>query len=494
MAFNSLHFLIFFPIVILVYYIMPKKLRTFWLLAASYYFYMAWNPKYIVLILISTLATYLSGLLLEKNESIKARKGIVAGCFVINLSLLFFFKYFDFLLSNINFLLEKMHISVVANPFDVLLPVGISFYTFQALSYTVDVYRKEIKAEKNFLRYALFVSFFPQLVAGPIERSKNLLSQIENLDDKKLFDYDKVVSGFSMMVYGMFLKVVLADHISIFVDNVWDNTHAVGSTVAILAAIAFSLQIYCDFGAYSIIAIGAARMLGIGLMENFNTPYFATSISDFWRRWHVSLSTWFRDYLYIPLGGSRCSKVKKYRNIMITFLVSGLWHGANWTYVIWGAIHGMYQIIGDLLKPIKEKLCKITNVNKEVGSFGLLKIIGTFALTTFAWIFFRADSLKAALLFIKNMITKPDPWVHFTKDYLNFGVDASDFNLIIIGIVVLVIVDLLRYKKNLDIGAFLLKQNLWFRWAVLIVLIVSTLVYGAYGTSFDSSQFIYFQF
>lgn len=494
MAFNSLHFLIFFPIVILVYYIMPKKLRTFWLLAASYYFYMAWNPKYIVLILISTLATYLSGLLLEKFESIKARKGIVAGCFVINLSLLFFFKYFDFLLSNINFLLEKMHISVVANPFDVLLPVGISFYTFQALSYTVDVCRKEIKAERNFLRYALFVSFFPQLVAGPIERSKNLLSQIENLDDKKLFDYDKVVSGFSMMVYGMFLKVVLADHISIFVDNVWENTHAVGSTVAILAAIAFSLQIYCDFGAYSIIAIGAARMLGISLMENFNTPYFATSISDFWRRWHVSLSTWFRDYLYIPLGGSRCSKVKKYRNIMITFLVSGLWHGANWTYVIWGAIHGMYQIVGDLLKPIKERLCKITNVNKEVGSFRLLKILVTFALTTFAWIFFRADSLKAALLFIKNMIARPDPWVLSTKEYLNFGVDASDLNLIIIGIIVLVIVDLIRYKKNLDIGAFLLKQNLWFRWAVLIVLIVSTLVYGAYGTSFDSSQFIYFQF
>ncbi len=494
MAFNSLHFLIFFPIVILVYYVMPKKLRTFWLLAASYYFYMAWNPKYIVLILISTLATYLSGLVLEKSESEKAKKGIVAGCFVINLSLLFFFKYFDFLLSNINFLLEKMHISVVANPFDVLLPVGISFYTFQALSYTVDVYRKEIKAEKNFLRYALFVSFFPQLVAGPIERSKNLLSQIENLDDKKLFDYDKVVSGFSMMVYGMFLKVVLADHISIFVDNVWENTHAIGSTVAILASIAFSLQIYCDFGAYSIIAIGAARMLGIGLMENFNTPYFATSISDFWRRWHVSLSTWFRDYLYIPLGGSRCSKVKKYRNIMITFLVSGLWHGANWTYVIWGAIHGMYQVVGDLLKPLKEKLCKITNVNKEVGSFRLLKIICTFALTTFAWIFFRADSFKAAFVFIKNMITRPDPWVLFTKDYLNFGVDASDFNLIIIGIVVLVIVDLIRYKKNLDIGAFLLKQNLWFRWAMLIVLIVSTLVYGAYGTSFDSSQFIYFQF
>ena len=494
MAFNSLHFLIFFPVVILFYYVMPKKLRVFWLLAASYYFYMAWNPNYIILILISTVVTFTSGILLEKFEGEKARKGTVAVSFVINLGLLFFYKYFDFLLGNVNFLLSKMHISVVANPFDVLLPVGISFYTFQALSYTVDVYRKEIPAEKSIIKYALFVSFFPQLVAGPIERSKNLLSQVEKLSEEKLFDYEKVVSGFSMMVYGMFLKVVLADHIAIFVDNVWDNLQAVGSTVAIMASVAFSLQIYCDFGAYSIIAIGAARMLGINLMENFNTPYFAESIPDFWRRWHVSLSTWFRDYLYIPMGGSRCSKGKKYRNIMVTFLVSGLWHGANWTYVIWGAIHGLYQIVGDLLKPVKEKLAEITKANREVGSFRLGKIMITFALTTFAWIFFRADSLKNAFSFLKNLITRPDPWVLSDKSFFNFGIDASDLNIIVISIVILVMFDLVRYIKKVDFGTFIVKQNMWFRWVLLIALIVSTVVYGAYGTDFDSSQFIYFQF
>lgn len=494
MAFNSLHFLLFFPIVILLYYVMPKKLRVFWLLAASYYFYMAWNPNYIILILISTIVTFISGLLLEKAENEKVRKAVVAGSFVINLGLLFFFKYFEFLLGNVNFILQKMHINVVANPFDVLLPVGISFYTFQALSYTVDVYRKEISAEKSIIKYALFVSFFPQLVAGPIERSKNLLSQIEKLSEKRLFNYERIVSGFSMMVYGLFLKVVLADHIAIFVDNVWDNLQAVGLTVGLMASVGFSLQIYCDFGAYSIIAIGAARMLGINLMENFNTPYFAESITDFWRRWHISLSTWFRDYLYIPMGGSRCSKVKKYRNIMVTFLVSGLWHGANWTYVIWGAIHGAYQVIGDMLKPLKKKLVKLTGVNKETESFRIGKIIVTFGLTTFAWIFFRADSLKNAVRFIKCMALRPDPWTLSDKSFMAFGVDASDLNVIIIGILVLIIFDVLRFKKKVDFGAFITRQNLWFRWAVLIVLIVSTLVYGAYGTDFDSSQFIYFQF
>lgn len=494
MVFNSVSFLIFFPIVVGLYFVLPKKARAAWLLVTSYYFYMSWNALYAILILFSTFITYLAGILLGKSKSEKGKKWVVAGSLIINLGILFFFKYFDFALDNLNAVFNLINVKIISNPFDILLPVGISFYTFQALGYTIDVYRGEVPAEKNFIRYALFVSFFPQLVAGPIERSKNLLSQVERLNKERLFSYEKVVSGFSMMCWGMFLKMVLADNIAIFVDSVWDNLQMAGSTATIFAAVAFSLQIYCDFGGYSTIAIGAARVMGFDLMENFNTPYFATSIADFWRRWHISLSSWFRDYVYIPLGGNRCSKVRHYINIMITFLVSGLWHGADWTYVIWGGIHGAYQVIGKLLMPVREKLTKFFKVNIRTTSYHLGQIVVTFALTTFAWIFFRADSLSEAKLFIKHLLTKPDPWNLFNGSLYDFGVDTTDFHVIVVAIFALVLADIIRYRRKCDIGAFLYGQNLWFRWLVLIVLIVACLVYGAYGINFDSAQFIYFQF
>ena len=494
MVFNSLSFLIFFPIVVLIYFVIPKRARKYWLLVASYYFYMSWNAVYALLILASTLVTYLSGILIQKAGTVSRRKWVVAGSFIINLGILFFFKYFDFLIDNINRVLNLADISLITNPFSLVLPVGISFYTFQALSYTVDVYRGDVEAEKNFVKYALFVSFFPQLVAGPIERSKNLLSQVDELDNRRLFEYDKVVSGFGMMCYGMFLKMVLADHLAIFVDSVWDNLQTAGMTACIFAAIAFSFQIYGDFAGYSTIAIGAARIMGFDLMENFNTPYFATSIANFWRKWHISLSTWFRDYVYIPLGGSRCSKVKKYRNLLITFLVSGLWHGANWTYVVWGGLHGFYQIVGDLLKPVREKARKLFNVNTEVTSFKLGQIIVTFALTTFAWIFFKASSLHEALFFIKTMLKRPDPWALFDGSLYNYGIDTTDFHLLVVALLVVLIVDIIRYRRKVDVGEFLRSQNLWFRWLAYIALIVGCLVYGAYGVNFDSTQFIYFQF
>lgn len=494
MLFNSIDFLIFFPIVAIVYYVIPKKAKTLWLLIASYYFYMSWNAIYALLILTSTVVTYISGILISKADSVKKKKWVVAGSFTINLGILFFFKYFDFLLDNINAVTSKVGISVISNPFDIVLPVGISFYTFQALSYTVDVYRKDIDAEKNFFRYALFVSFFPQLVAGPIERSGNLLSQIQRLKDEKLFDYKKVVSGFSLMCWGMFLKMVLSDHLSVFVDGVWNNLHMAGMTATIIAAIAFSFQIYCDFGAYSTIAIGAARMMGFDIMENFNTPYFSTSIAEFWRRWHISLSTWFKDYLYIPLGGSRCSKIKKYRNLMITFLVSGLWHGANWTYVIWGGIHGIYQVVGDLLKPVKEKLVRLFKVDVTASSHKAGKILVTFILTTFAWIFFRADTLSDAGMFFRRMITRPDPWALFDGSLYTFGTDVKDFHIIVVAMLALLLADILRYVKKVDVGEYLYRQNLWFRWIVLFALILMCVIYGAYGINFNSAQFIYFQF
>lgn len=491
MVFNSLDFLIFFPVVTLIYLIIPKKLKTVWLLISSYFFYMSWNATYAILIFVSTLVTYLSGVLMERTDK---KKLIVALSFIINLGILFVFKYLDFAISNLNTLLYSLSLKPLSGSLKLLLPVGISFYTFQALGYTIDVYRGRIEPEKNFLRYALFVSFFPQLVAGPIERSGNLLSQIQKVGKEKMVSYDKIVSGFSMMCYGMFIKMVIADRISIFVDYVWNNFQIIGTVEGILSAVAFSIQIYCDFAGYSLIAIGAARVMGFELMENFNTPYLAVSISDFWRRWHISLSTWFRDYLYIPLGGSRCSKIKKYRNIMITFLVSGLWHGANWTYVIWGGLHGLYQIIGDLLMTPRKAIRKFLKVNEEAESFKLGQILFTFIPVTFAWIFFRADSLKQAITFIKHMLTKPNPWVLFDGSLFLLGLNRSECNILFFALLVMVIVDLIRYFKGKDFGAYMLNQNLWFRILVLTILILACLVYGEYGIHFDTAQFIYFQF
>lgn len=494
MLFNSLSFLIFFPIVVLIYFIIPKKTRYIWLLLASYYFYMSWNAKYAILIAISTVITWLSGMLIGKIKTEGYKKTIVALSIVSNLGILFFFKYFDFALTSINGVLSKLNIQIVEYKFDVILPVAISFYTFQALSYTIDVYRGDVKEEKNLLKYALFVSFFPQLVAGPIERSKNLVSQIQKMEEIRIWDYDRIMNGLIMMTWGLFQKMVIADRMAIFVNEVFDHSYFYGTFELVFAAVGFAIQIYCDFSGYSTIAIGAAKVMGFDLMENFNTPYFATSIGGFWHRWHISLSTWFRDYLYIPLGGNRCSKVRKYVNVMITFLVSGLWHGAAWTYVIWGGLHGFYQIIGEIIKPLRKKILQIFKVNLDAFSYELGQVITTFTLTTFAWIFFRAESLKGAMIYIKNIFTKWNPWVLFDKSIYEIALDETEIRILMISICFLILVDLLKRVKNRNVSDFLMHQNLWFRWGVVIVLIMSVLVYGIYGIQFDSSKFIYFDF
>ena len=493
MLFNSLEFLIFFPLVVAIYFIIPKKARYIWLLVASYYFYMCWNATYALLIGISTLITWLSGILLSKFEEKWKKQLVVAGSFISNLGILVFYKYFDFIIENINNVLSSFGAELVSNPFDVILPVGISFYTFQALSYTVDVYRKEIIPEKNLLRYALFVSFFPQLVAGPIERSGNLLKQLRNVHTIEVWNYDRITKGFAQMVWGMFQKMVIADRVAIFVNSVYNNLHAVGTVETVVAVFAFSIQIYCDFAAYSTIAIGAARVMGFELMENFNTPYFALSIKDFWRRWHISLSSWFRDYLYIPLGGNRKGVVRKYVNIMITFLVSGLWHGASWNFVIWGGLHGLYQIIGELLAPVKKRIYEVCKVRQDVFSYQFGQILVTFILTSYTWVFFRAKDIEQVFYFFERM-TRWNPWVLFNEGLYAHGLDRVEVNILSVGLVILFLIELLRYLKKKNFADFLMEQNLWFVWLVLIFMIMSCVIYGVYGITFDSSQFIYFQF
>lgn len=493
MLFNSLQFGVFFPVVVLLYLLVPRKMRCFWLLIASYFFYMGWNPKYALLILASTVITWLSGLVMGRVPEEKRKLAVAAG-FVLNLSILILFKYFDFLLANVNTALRMLHLTAVDKPFDVLLPVGISFYTFQALSYTVDVYRGTVKPERNFFRYALFVSFFPQLVAGPIERSGNLLTQIQKLPEKKLWNYDRVAGGLMLMLWGLFQKMVIADRAAVLVDQVFDNYQMHGWFGLSVGAATFALQIYCDFASYSTIAIGAAQVMDFQLMENFDTPYFAKSVSEFWRRWHISLSSWFRDYLYIPMGGSRCSRKKRYRNLMVTFLVSGLWHGAAWTYVVWGGIHGLYQILGYELKGIRTWINEKLHTKTDCFSYKLGQIIITFLLTDFAWIFFRSNSLTDACCYIRRMFTKLDFWSLFNGELYNLGLDRPEINILLLGLVLLLLVDLVRYVRKERFDSFLKEQNLWFRWGVLLFLVAMTAIFGVYGPGYDAKQFIYFQF
>jgi len=496
--FNSIEFLIFFPIVVLVYFVIPKKIRNLWLLAASYYFYMCWNAKYAVLILSSTVITYVSALLIEKvkNSSYEItkqtvlKKWVVAGSFVINLGILFYFKYINFALSILASVFAQIHIQLNVPVFDVILPVGISFYTFQALSYTMDVYRDEIYAEKNFFRYALFVSFFPQLVAGPIERSKNLLKQ---LSFPKKFCFEDAREGLLLMLWGFFLKIVLADRIAIFVDAVYGDFLSYPGSYLVVATILFAFQIYCDFAGYSTIAMGTAKILGITLMENFNSPYLATSVAEFWRKWHISLTSWFKDYLYIPLGGSRKGNVRKYINKMIVFLVSGLWHGASLSFVTWGGLNGLYQVAGEILQPIRDKLVSLLHLNRKSLGHKLIHVAGTFVLVDFSWIFFRASSFKEAHEIIKSIISVKNPWILFDGSLYQCGLDEKNFRLMILGILILLFADFCKYK-SINIREVIVKQDIWFRWLGIVGTIIVLLVFGIWGSTYDVTNFIYFQF
>ncbi|MBP3476272.1 MAG: MBOAT family protein [Lachnospiraceae bacterium] len=484
MLFNSIEYLIFFPLVVLIYYVIPKKYRYIWLLLASYYFYMCWSPEYAILIALSTVITYLSGLGLDKAKipggyrATLAKMIVILSC-VSNLSILFFYKYFQWMIDNINNIFH----SSLSIPFSILLPVGISFYTFQALSYTIDVYRGEIEAEKNIIRYALFVSFFPQLVAGPIERSANLLTQIDEIHEKR-FDYQNVRSGLCLMIYGMFLKLVISDRAAIYVDNVFDHYSQCGFLELALAAVMFAIQILCDFNGYSTIAKGSAKVLNIDLMDNFKQPYLATSIKQFWRRWHISLTSWFTDYLYKPLGGSRKGIMRKMLNTMIVFGVSGLWHGASWHYVAWGILHGIFQNIGTVF----DRFCNKNQVREMTILGKIARIVITFMITDIAWVFFRAESCSQAIGFFRQM------FISFREQsLLEFGLRIHDWVILGMAVALLLIVDIM-HENGIRFREKIFAMPIYFRWSVYMLAVWGVLIFGIYGVEYDASQFIYFQF
>ena len=496
MLFNSLDFLIFFPLVTLLYFIIPKRIRYLFLLAASYYFYMCWNPKYALLMLLSTLITYLSGILIARADRIPGprararRKKLWVGLsFGSNLAILCLFKYLSFFLENLTRVLGWAGIAFQAPAINLLLPVGISFYTFQALGYTMDVYRGDVAAERNFFRYALFVSFFPQLVAGPIERSGSLLEQLRG--DQR-FDGLRARGGLLRMGWGLFQKMVIADRLALLVDTVYNSPSGQPGSAVALATVLFCFQIYCDFGGYSNIAIGAAQVMGIRLMDNFRQPFLARSIRDFWRRWHISLSTWFRDYLYFPLGGSRRGTGRAIANNMAVFLVSGLWHGAGWHFILWGGLHGAYQAVGRLTQRARQRLWEAVGLPESNPLRRFLAWGMTFSLVAFAFLLFRANSMSDAVLLIRALFFDFRPEALLDRGIYQLGLDRQDFWAAALSVAVLVAADLLG--ERLPLGEAVERQCMALRWAVYLLLIFAVLIFGMYGPGFDAGAFIYFAF
>ena len=485
MTFNSWEFLLFYPIVALLYFLLPKKLKWPMLLVASYFFYMCYQTELVVLILGTTIISWVASNIIHKTENIAIRRFWLTLTLVVCFGVLFFYKYFNFLSGSVTGLINLFGGQVSDFELNLLLPVGISFYTFQTLSYVIDVYRGEVEPERNFFFYALFVSFFPQLVAGPIERPNNLIPQLR---EPHPWSNDNAIKGAKHMLVGFFKKICVADLISVYVNAVYNDVESASALGIIIATALFAVQIYCDFSGYTDIAIGCARIMGIRLMQNFNHPYLATTIKEFWSRWHISLSTWFKDYLYFPLGGSRCSKPRHLMNLMIVFLVSGLWHGAAWTFVIWGAIHGLYQVIGVLTIKKRNALLAKIGLDEKSGVVVWVRRVITFILVGFSWLFFRANTMGEASVLLGKLFSGWGVGLPETLEVM--GLDAVAIITTTLSILILIMIDrLLVYGDEQD-GSLTLTKNGAFVYFVWIVMFCWMLLLSNDMTS----TFIYFQF
>jgi alginate O-acetyltransferase complex protein AlgI len=478
MVFNSFAFLLFFPLVSVIYFLIPHKYRWVHLLTASCFFYCYFVPQYIFVLLFIIVIDYCAGIAIE-NSAGKRRKQWLWLSIISNCLLLFVFKYFNFFNSNFSTIAGIFDLNYPDRLINLILPIGLSFHTFQSLSYIIEVYRGNQKAERHLGIYSLYVMFFPQLVAGPIERPQNMLHQFH---ERHLFNYNDVAIGLKKIVWGLFKKVVIADRLAIFVDLVYnDGNHRQNGSALIAATIFFAFQIYCDFSGYSDIAIGSARVLGFKFMTNFKRPYLAQSVSEFWQRWHISLSTWFRDYVYIPLGGNRVTSPRRYFNLFITFLISGLWHGANWTYVFWGALNGVLVVSQQLFNG---SLNKVQSAVKSAGSNRAIKgvnILSTFTLICTTWVFFRARSLDEALDFFYQMLfNHGDVFIGDNKTTIY----SCGF------ILLLVVVELFEEYGFLNGFSLFNNSNTFIRRCSYVTAVMIILLFGV----LDNSQFIYFQF
>ncbi len=487
LTFTSTTFLIILPFILLLYYLCPHKYRYIWLLFVSYLFYATLDGAFVTLLIISTIITFICGNLIYSCNSTRNKKLILSAGFILNLSILLVFKYGSFMLSlfaaSALHPSEKMPIKMLS----LVLPAGISFYTFQSLTYVADCYRGEVKPEKNFFKYALFVSYFPLILSGPIERSKRFLPQLEK---KTVFSTDNFKQGLTMMLYGYFLKMVIVARLNILTDLVFRDYVNQSSFALIVATFAYAIQIYCDFSGYSHIAIGVSKLFGLSVINNFRQPYFATSVSDFWRRWHISLSTWFRDYLYIPLGGNRKGQIRKYFNLMIVFLVSGLWHGANLTFVFWGFLNGLYQIIEDFIKN-KLNLKNTSSSDHSARSFKYyVSVALTFLLINFTWIFFRASSISEAFQII-NFIACKFNYVNLIDGTIfSLGLGHANLLFVLFAIAVMFLADLRCEILDCNVTGILKNIPLVIRWFIYYGIIIMILL----SFNLSTQEFIYSKF
>jgi D-alanyl-lipoteichoic acid acyltransferase DltB (MBOAT superfamily) len=491
MQLSSFLFLIFLFLVIIFNYLIPRRFRWIWLLVVSYLFCIYADPKYAVVLAGVTAISYTAGILIKGASDRKRKKLWLILGVILSVAPLFVTKYLNFSIGILNDILQVLHRPANFPGIKILLPIGISFYTFQALSYLFDVHNDVIEPERNPGRYALYLAFFPKLISGPIERGGNLLPQIF---DPKPFDYQRLLDGLVRIGWGFFKKLIVADRLGVIVDKVFYAPGDFRNPVILVAVVAYSLQIYIDFSAYCDIAIGAAKILGIDLMENFNTPYFATSITDFWRRWHISLTSWLRDYIFTPLNFAtrrKRSKFYQYINILIVFLVSGLWHGANYTFIIWGVLHGLYQVIELATQKVRNGIVNRFSINRESFGHRFFQITGTFLLVTFTWIFFRAENIHVAEKIIKSLFSFKDLGLSFAWNLTATGLPLPDILIMVFGLIILIIFEVAGRKQ--DLIKELNSQPLAFRWLVYLALIFAVILFGYFGV-YTIDSFIYAQF
>lgn len=489
MLFNSIDFLVFFPVVCILFFALPPRRRWVLLLLASYWFYMSWKPEYAVLIALSTLVDYWCACRMAAIEQQQARRPLLYLSISVNLGMLFLFKYLGFFTGSVAGMMEMAGFSWAPPRLDILLPVGISFYTFQTMSYTVDVYWGRVKPEHHLGIFAVFVSFFPQLVAGPIERAGNLLPQFRATQH---FDAERIASGLRLMAWGMFKKVVIADRLAVGVDHVYNDAMSFPGPVLALATLLFAFQIYCDFSGYSDIALGGARVLGFTLMTNFRSPYHSGSISEFWQRWHISLSTWFRDYVYIPLGGNRTVRWRWYHNLLLTFLISGLWHGAAWTFVVWGALHGAYLVLAIVTGPMRDRAATATGLARVPQLMRGINVAWTFLLVCLGWVFFRAADMSTGMHIATTAFTGHGGWLEpggAKAFFAALGMGRTELLIAACAVFAMEAVHVVQARYGMQRFLYMMPTAL--RWAGYYALIAAIIYYGAY---YRTSEFIYFQF
>ena len=486
MLFNSIDFILFFLVVTPLYFLLPFKFRWLMLLLASCYFYMAFVPIYILILGATIVIDYFAGIWIERSEGRK-RKLLLVLSLISNIGVLAVFKYYNFLNENFSLLTQSLGFQNPIPYLSILLPIGLSFHTFQAMSYTIEVYRGNQKAEQHFGIYSLYVMFYPQLVAGPIERPQNILHQLK---EEHKFNYTNATQGLKLMAWGMFKKVVIADRLATMVNEVYDHSELYTGIPLIIATVFFAFQIYCDFSGYSDIAIGAARVMGINLMLNFNRPYSSLSISEFWGKWHISLSTWFRDYLYIPLGGNRVAIPRWYFNLFCVFLLSGLWHGASWNYIIWGALHGFYLVFALLTQKYRDSITKAVGLQQNALLYTLVQRITTFSLVAFAWIFFRAKNFASASYIVGHLFDFAPNFSNYdTVKLVYLGKDSGTFITALVFIVLLQWIEK-KQAEPANVNLFS-NRSLPLRWTFYLLLMLSICLFGVFHTN---AEFIYFQF